>query len=346
MVYLLYGEADFLAQAELRRLKASLGDDEMLELNTMWLAGNQLGYAELEAAANTVPFLAPARLVVVEGLFARFDRLRSAVPSGGDDGVDSDDKAPAGRGRSRRGGLGDWERLPDLLKGLPDTTQLVFLEGELARNNQLLPLVVSLARVQKYDRLRGAPLAEWVRQQAIEEGAAISPAAVRRLTDTAGDNLWVLHSELQKLALYAAGGAIEPAHVDALVSEARETTIFALIDAMVGRQLPAAQRSLHQLLIDGAAPTYVLFMLARQVRTLLLAKALLDKDVKGPELMRRIGVTNDWAFRKTIDQARSHTRAGLEGMLRRLLDTDVAMKTGKEEPDAALELLVTELCRA
>ena len=73
---------------------------------------------------NTIPFLADYRLVVVEGLFERFEAVRARKPR---KGASKDD-----------GPLGEWSGLVDLVRALPPTTTLVLISGKIGPANVLL----------------------------------------------------------------------------------------------------------------------------------------------------------------------------------------------------------------
>lgn len=328
MVYLLFGDNDFLVHQELSRLKDNLGPADMVGLNTTWLTGENLTLPDLRGVCDVVPFLAPARLVIVEALLARFNGGRPGRRTG----------APTLEG--------GWDQLAGYCRQMPETTHLVLLDGPINRNNPLLSLLAPVAQVWERRRLRGAALEQWVRERASQLHCSLTPAALRLLIDVVGDNLWVLDSELEKLSLFTGGQPVQPQHVQELVASVRETNIFALVDAVAERKLQHAHRGLHLLLRDGLAPAYILFMLARQFRSLLQAKVLLAQGVTGAPLMGRLGITADYPFRKTVEQAQSSSATTLEEALRRLLEADVAIKTGNLAPEVALELLVTDLCGA
>lgn len=356
MVYLLFGDEDYLIHEELERIRAGLGPQDMVGLNTTHLPGAGLSFPELQANCDTVPFLAPARLVIVEGLMARFAQSRTAgrssraaratrtqAPRDGD--TPSTEAAPARRASARPELEGGWDQLGDYCRQMPETTHLVFLEGTLNRTNALLAMLSPVSQVREQRKLRGAALEQWVRDRAASHQAKMTPAALKRLIGLVGDNLWVLSSELEKLSLYAEGRPIEATHVEDLVSSARESTIFTVIDAVAERRLPGAQQALHHLLRDGMAPPYVLFRLAGQFRSLLLAKALIARGVTGAALMGRLGITAKFPFDKTVEQSRGYTVATLTAILEHLLETDVAIKTGRLDPEMALELLAADLCQ-
>lgn len=352
MIYLLYGEEDFLIQDALARIRAGFGSGDMLELNTVRLDGGSVSYPEFEAAVSTIPFLADCRLVLVDGLLKRFEPRRNeragqqapAEDDAGDDSEDGADAAPTTAAPRRNRLEGGWEHLADLLTRLPETTQLILTDGKIPATNIALKAITPAAKVQTFGKLKGAPLTEWVRNRAKLHDCKLSPKALTLLLQLGGDDLRLFDSELQKLALYAAGQTVDEAMVQTLVPMSAETLIFGLTDAFAERRLKAAHRELQRLLADGAAPVYILFMLARHVRAMIQARELSAMQVPEADMMREMGMFNRYPFEKTVDQSRYLDTPTLVQTLNRLLEADVQMKTGKLEPELALQLLVTELC--
>ncbi len=86
-------------------------------------------------------------------------------------------------------------------------------------------------------------------------------------------------------------------------------------------------------------------MLSRQVRLIIRAKALAEEDKREPEIQRRLGLVSEFAVRRTLEQAKRYSWERLIAVHRKLLETDLAIKTGKYETDLALNILVTELCQ-
>ena len=359
MVYVLFGDEDFLLSEELEGIKSSLGpDDDMADLNTTRLAGQSLTLPELRAVCDAVPFLASSRLVIVEGLLKRFEPRRPARtrPTAGSQSRAAEQETPsqadepsqARRGQRTSALEGGWEALGDYARRMPETTHLVLVdlvENALNRSNPLLTLLKPVAQVREFRKLRGQALEQWVRERVSRLGIRVAPPALTLLIQVVGDNLRILNSELEKLSLYAGEEPVQPQHVHDLVASARESTIFSLIDAVAEGKLPRAQHALHELLKDGWAEPQILFRLSQQFRLLLLAKVLGQQKVSGQALKQRLGIRSEFPFNKTVEQARRYSVPSLEDVLRRLLDTDIAVKTGRLHPDVALELLVTDLCR-
>jgi DNA polymerase-3 subunit delta len=151
-------------------------------------------------------------------------------------------------------------------------------------------------------------------------------------------------NELAKLASYVGrGGRVTPAEVDLLVQDGQEQNLFSFVDDLSARQLGPALRGARQLLEEGQAPTYVMFMLARQVRILLGVRELAAQRMRPDDIAAELG-QRPFVVRKAIDQARAFAPGELERLHDRLLELDLATKTGRIQPEVALELFVVEMC--
>ena len=329
MLYVLSGEDDFSIRQELERIKKGLGDREMLATNTTVLDGQRLALDHLQHACETVPFLAEKRLVVVEGLLERFE--------------------PGGRNTPKKKGENGQPQLRKeiaaLLSRLPDFTVLVLLEGKLGGRNTLLKELAGKAEVKNFPLLRDDRLRQWIQQRVKGMGGSISARAVATLAGFVGSNLWLMANEIDKLVAYAQGRTIEETDVRELVSYAQEASVFAMVDAILESRVTLAARLLEQLLQQGAAPSYLLVMLARQVRILVQVKEMRRQRKTRKEIQDGLGTSSEFVLRKALEQADSCTLERLKEVYHRLLEADVSIKTGKFDGDLALDILLAELCR-
>ena len=326
MLYILYGEDDFSRDEALTEIKEGLGDPSALATNTSVLDGRDITLDQLAATCDTVPFLGPARLVIVRGLLGLFE--------------------PADKGkRPPKPKDTGWPSLKDYVGRMPDTTVLVLLDANLKKGNPLLKALAPAAILREFPALKGTNLTDWIHLRAKKRGGALSPQAARMLAELAGSNLRILSNEIDKLCLYALGRTVETDDMAALVSSAREPSVFAMVDAILEGRTTTATRLLHSLQDEGAAPPYLLFMITRQFRLVIQARDLLQKRSKASEIGAALGIRG-YALEKTIDQAKTHTMRRLEEVYERLLDTDVSIKTGRyrgSRGELALELLVSGL---
>lgn len=313
MLYILFGADDFSMREELEKIKEGLGDKELLASNITVFEGHQLKLSQLIDVCSAMPFFGSYRLVIVEGLLGRFEE---------------------GEGRS----------LKDLVGGMPETTVLVLIDGQIKRDNPLLKELAPQAKVKEFPLLRGAALHGWIQRRVAKGDGTISPQAVRLLAALVGENLWVLASEIEKLLLYTYGRRIEEGDVREVVSYAREASVFTMVDALIEGRASTAARLLHQLLEEGATAPYLLVMITRQLRLLVQAKELTLKGVPASLIKDRLGLASDYTLTKALQQSRRYSMGRLEQVYRKLLETDLAIKRGIWKGELALDLLVAELC--
>lgn len=62
--------------------------------------------------------------------------------------------------------------------------------------------------------------------------------------------------------------------MQAVVSYARESDRFEMVDAILANNCSAAARTLHRLLDEGMAAPYLLFVLTKQFRLMIQARSL------------------------------------------------------------------------
>ena len=324
-IHVLYGD-EFLTSEALEQLRTQVGTEELLQANSHKVYGENITLVEMRAITDAAPFLAQHRLLVVEGLLGSFDG-----------------RTVKQRARDKSGHRFDgWKDLEEYLESLPLSTILVFLEGPLKDKNPLLMRIAPFAQVQSFALPRREELARWTRHRCETKGAKITPGALRLLDQHIGGNLRSLDSELEKLALYAAERPIEEQDVRALVPQVREASIFVAVDAILDGRSSVALGSMHRLREGGANLSYIMAMVARQLRLVVLAKDMLERQVATAEIGLKLEIRAAFALRKTLDQARKFPWIRLVILYRRLLETELAMKKGRFEEDLALDLLVFE----
>ena len=327
MLYILYGQDDFSLYQAVKEIKADLGDREMVATSTTNLEGQHLTLSELRNKCDTTPFLSSHRLVIVDGLLGRFEVKQSRPRSS--------------KGKSGNE-LGEWEGLDSYIKQMPETTVLMLVDGEVKGQNPLLKKLSPLAEVRTFPLLRSRDLKVWIQQRVKEEGGDITPQAVNLLAELIGGDLWAMNGEIQKLLLYSQGRPISEDDVRQLVSHVQEANIFALVDAVAEGRTELAQRILHRLYDEGVEPTYILVMITRQFRLIAQARDL-ESGLSRLQIQDRLGLKSSYSLDKTLSQAKLYDFEGVKRAYDKLLETDLAIKTGKYSDKLALELLVTEL---
>ncbi len=136
--------------------------------------------------------------------------------------------------------------------------------------------LVELAEAAEADAMR------WLVATAAQAGVQCQADAARELTDALHGDLMAMSSELEKLLLYVSGrDRITLEDVEAMVSTARQRSLYELTDAISAHDRARALALLHGLLnaSDGGEDAAIghLYMLARTFRQMLV---VLEKNVR------------------------------------------------------------------
>ncbi|MBN1366800.1 MAG: DNA polymerase III subunit delta [Dehalococcoidales bacterium] len=329
MLYILYGLDNYTLHQELESIKKSVGNDIAAGTNIMEIEGEKVSLTDLKIACETVPFLAEKRLVILYGLLERFEtKARPATVK----------KSSRNTDRNK-----DWQQMVECLNNLPETTVLVLVDTAITGRNPLLKELSGKAQVKTFPLLKRAELAAWIQKRVAQSGGKISMPSVALMAKLVGNDLWAMANEIDKLTLYANGKFIEEKDIKATVSHAQETSVFAMVDAILENSSGLAEELLQQLMERGATPTYLLWMLHRQIRFIVLSKELLARKKSKLDIQTILGLS-DYPLQKTLEQAGKYSIPRLKQFYEKLLDTDMAIKTGKYDGELALNILVVELC--
>lgn len=331
VVYLYYGHDEPSLKDHLTSFCVEISDPSTVDLNTTRLDGKTVQLGDIESSAGTLPFLADVRLVLVENLTEASNR---------NDMLD---------------------RLAEVIAATPDWTRLIFVETGLqgysqdshadqkrkaARRRALKKLINIVendprGKVMNFDLPRN--LRQWIQQRVSHYQATIEPKASQVLSERIGHDLTLADTELIKLATYTDGERpITAEDVELLTPYTAEANIFHMVDALGQRNGQVALRLLRQLLDDGDEPLRIFGMIVRQYRLLLQVREQLDSGRSIGGAAQAMGLT-DFVAKKLAPQARKYRLEQLEHIYRHLLQVDLEIKTGKLEPDLALDTLVAEL---
>jgi DNA polymerase-3 subunit delta len=327
MIDLIHGEDEFLRSRRLAEIKRRAGPAELVSLNTTELDGAHLAASALHAAADAAPFLAERRLVIVHGLPKASGRTKA------------EETAPSAQ----------LAPLLDYLGHEPSTTDLILVEDQtLPSDHPLLRRLQALAkdgsaRISLCRPPAPRELAEWIRDHAQGKGVSIAPAATQALADAIGPDLRLIDVELDKLIAYVgAGNDITRRDVETLVPYVQAASIFKLLDAIAEQREAEAFCLLRRLREAGAAGPYLLTMIGRQIRILLQVAELQAEGKSTVQIAERLRL-REFMVQNAARQALTLSAAQLVAALDLTLATDVAIKSGQQDEDTALVLLVNDL---
>jgi DNA polymerase-3 subunit delta len=319
-LYVLKGDEEFLRRQvhlALRRLVLGPGD-EGFAVSTY--PGDKAAWAEVLGDLQTLPFLAPRRLVIVENADPFVTRERGKL--------EKYFAEVAGKGSSATGVLvldvQNWAANTKLAKATPDAS---LIECK-APPSQQLPQWA----------------AAW---SASRHGKPMAAGAAKLLVDLIGPEMGLLDKEIEKLAIYAGDAAgIEAKDVDALVGRSRAENTWHIFDLIGKGAAGEALTFLQRLFDQGEDPMRLLGAFSSALRKLAQASRLSAQGVPLAESMSRAGIVS--FGRQSAEQQMRHLgRRRLDRLYDWLLETDSGMKGGSQLPATTLlERLVVRLARA
>jgi len=325
-IFVYYGKDDFTRREAYLALRAAM-ETPLGPPDALVLDGREARPDDVLLACQTVPFMGSSRLIVVEDLLVRFD------------------DAGGRRGRRRRdaSALGGWGALVDQAPSLPESTVLLFLDGELRRGNPLLEALTPIATdVREFRPPQRSELTGWIRRRAETVGVDMHPRAIQTLASIVGPNLWALAMEIDKLGAHANGAQVTAEDVEA-VGPGREANLFAMIDAVVEGRRQEAMAGLRQLLDAGEPPQRILALLVRQYRNLVLLWDTRSRGAEAADAASHIDLP-EFALRRLQQQVTRYNIGRLRTAYRRLREADLSIKRGLQDEETSLLLLVQDLC--
>ncbi len=354
--YSLYGPDRYTMQQQTERLLEQYlpAAEGMRALALARLDCAKVGSEEVVQAVQALPFLGGWRVTILDGLFARFGRLKA---EGEEDEAPAPEQPKKGR-KSKDAPLDALDTIGAALISLPESSVVILRDTimpkkdgrqtvlKLPGNHRLTRYLKGATEVQ-CSAPQGIQLLRWIEQRVKAAGATINEEAARLLAEGMDEesDLSRLALEIEKLAIYTGpGGRIDPLTVRLLTSSSIQDDVFKLVNAMAAKNSGDALRQLALLLEGGTHPFQLLSTIAWQFRNLLLVKELAQQKLGQDAIAGKLGM-NPFVVRRSLEQVHAFSLDQLRAIHRRLLDFDVAAKSSMIEPELGLELLVTEVCR-
>ncbi|MBI2858350.1 MAG: DNA polymerase III subunit delta [Chloroflexi bacterium] len=327
MLYILYGPDEFSRREALRKIMSDCGCLPG-DSNVTTLEGKSVTIQHVSALCDSIPFFASHRLVLIEGLLDRFSK-----------------RPPRGETNQKPAGPDLITAFEDYVKRMPASTILVLLDQDIKPANLLLKRLSPLGDVRQFQSLKGGRLHEWLRQRISEKGGKITPLALARMAEYAGNDLWGVDNEIDKLLLYSDGLQIGEADVTGVMSISQEANKYALADMVVSRRLKQAQKTLHRLLDEGMQATQMIASLAYELSLILRAREGLDQGLQKGQVQERLGTPPGFRTDKILRQARECTLERLSRLYSFAVSADISVKTGAMSEELALDIFLVDSCR-
>ena len=304
-IYLLYGDEPFLVGSYKKKLREAITGGDTMNFN--YFEGKNPDVKEIISLADTMPFFADRRLILVDG---------------------------SGFFKSAQ------EELAAYLPQMPDTTCLVFAESEVDKRNRLYKRVKELGYAAELNKQDTAQLMRWAAGILGRDGRKISRPVMEYFLERTGDDMENTRMELEKLVCYTMGrDVITKEDVDAVGTVHVTSRVFDMVAAIVAGNTKKAMDLYEDLLTLKEPPMRILFLIARQFNQLLQIKELTAAGKDKGAMASALKVP-PFAVGKLTAQARAFTRDQILSWVTLCVETEEAVKTGRLSDRLAVELLI------
>jgi DNA polymerase III subunit delta len=325
--YYLYGEDDFLKEDAVKQLIAGAVDPATRDFNLELRRGADIDAETLASLLQTPPMMADRRVVVIRDVPALKRDARAAL-----------------------------ERY--LARPSADTVVVLVAPAGAKIDRTLLERATAMA----FPLLTGDRIPKWIAHYAATElGASITLEAAELLQSAVGDDLPQLVSELDKLASYCNGRAIDETAVTDVVGVRRGETLGDLLDHIAERRATEALALVpHVLAQPKTTAVSVVMALSTQMLALAWGRAMREQGTPASRLegeffallkeakeAGNVITGRPWGEAiRTWARAVDHwSAAELDGALDALLAADLALKeTRLSSDEQLLTSLVLTLC--
>lgn len=310
-IYLLYGEEAYLKKQYKDKLtKAMIPEGDTM--NYAYYEGKGIPIPEIIDLAETMPFFAQRRLIVIEnsGFF------KSSAPE-----------------------------LAEYIKNLPETSCFLFVENEIDKRGKLYKAVKEKGRVTELGRQDERTLILWILGMVKREGKQIQESSVRYLLTKVGTDMENLERELEKLFCYTLDkDEILADDVDAVCTTQITNRIFDMTEAVAKQNKKKALDYYYDLLALKEPPMRILYLLTRQFKLLLEVQDLLKQGKSKKQIAGETGL-HPFAAGKYIEQCRSFSAERLRDIMEEGVNLETDVKTGRLSDVMSVELFIIQSMR-
>ena len=280
-------------------------------MNCSVYSGKDINASEVVDLAGTMPFFAERRVVIVEN--------SGWFKSGND-------------------------QIAALVKSLPDTTCMIFVEAEVDKRGRLFKAVTANGCAALCEMQDEATLRKWVMGLLKKENKSITPDALNLLLDKTGTNMENIRREVEKLVCYRYyEDGITAADVEELCIVQIQNQIFDMVEAVAQKKQKQALGLYYNLLALKEAPMKILALTARQFHMLLQVKEMKSKGYQESDIARQTGLNPYFLKKKYIPQAAQFKLPQLEAALRTCVEAEENIKTGRMSDILSVELIIVSL---
>jgi DNA polymerase-3 subunit delta len=311
MIYFIYGEDSYRSKRKLEEIILSYREKHKSGLNLIYINAGEKDFDSFYSNLKINSMFAEKKLIILKSVF---------------------------------GDVKFQEEFLENIKSLEAAKDIIVIyeAGVPDKRTKFFKALQKNVKCQELESLAPANLKKWLLNEFENEKSKINNDAVDLLMAFVGNDLWQMANEIRKLSNYKRGTIITKEDVALLVKPNIENDFFKTIEALASKDKKLALSLVHKHLDDGEPTLKILAMISYQFRTLLIIKDLQDK--KNPYgAIAKISGLHPFVVQKNSYLCNQFSIEKLKKIYWKIFQIDSDIKTGKVEPETAMDLLIAEI---
>ena len=311
MIYLLYGEDEYLRNEYLKKIKKTFGE---IQLGINYVQVDENNVSNIISDIETPAFGFPTKLIIAKdtGLFKKKNAFADT--------------------------LSDYLKTANL-----EGVELVFVENEPDKNS-LFNTISKIGEAKEFKEQKLPQLITKVKSIAKAYNVNIAENTASYFIECVGTNMSDIINELRKLIEYAGnGGTIVKEDIDALSIKKSESIIFDLTDNLGRKKIADAIEVLHNLIYAKEPIQRILIMLYNHFKKLYIIKLAVEEN-KNVAQSLKLKPNQAFLVGKYQTQAKYFGKEELRSLLEELIKIDSSSKSGGIEINVGLETVLCKYC--
>lgn len=312
MVYLLYGEDNYLKNEFVKKAKKSFGE---LQLGINYIQIDESNVNNVISDIETPAFGYERKMIIVKN--ANLMQKKNAIS----------DKLS--------------EYLNDADKQILDSIELIIVEDSVEKN-ALFNMISKIGMIKEFNEQKIGQLITKVKSISAAYGVQIQENVAQYFIECTGTNMEDIINEIRKLIEYAGkGGTIKKEDIDSLTIKKSESVIFDLTDNLGKKNIHEAINVLHDLIYAKEPVQKILVMLYNHFKKLYIVQLS-----NGQNVAQNLKLKPNQTFlvSKYQNQAKFFTQDEIRNLLNEFMYIDEASKSGNLDINVGLESVLCRYC--
>lgn len=192
---------------------------------------------------------------------------------------------------------------------------------------------------QEFKKLDNYKTIQWIQKEFEKNGKTIDKKSADLILASAGNNLWVLKNEIDKISNYTKNKEINEKDIKGLISMILNDDIFLFSDYLAQNNKKMALKLLDDQIDSGVNSIYLLTMIIRQFRILFRIKSAMGEGVTENRLASYLSL-HPFVIKKSIASVKLYSLNDLKKIYRKLLKLDQKIKSSKLKSKTLIDLFI------